>query len=283
MDKQKKDIAEGFSKSSDFWKRIYNVDRDDINTLYRLDMLDRKNAVFHLFDKYTCHGPCQILDVGCGPGIFLREAASRGHQVVGVDLSESMISNAKEILDKQNLAMALTVQADIEHLPFRDKSFDAIFCIGVLSYLPGDSNALNEIQRVVRKDGIVIVGLPNQLRLSVLADPYYYMHGISFLKKKRERDRGGEKSPVSVENFRRYLYWRLPRFFDLFNLKMVETIPIGFGPLTLRMKEFISEKYSLKIRRFIEKQAARGLFPVKLISNHWVICLKKSVSRPYHV
>jgi ubiquinone/menaquinone biosynthesis C-methylase UbiE len=277
MDYQKKRIAESFSKSSGFWKTIYDLDQSEINRHYSLDMIERKNAVFHLLDKYRHQGPCQILDIGCGPGIFLEEAASRGHHPVGIDLSESMVRKAEERLHQRDLSKAFAMQGDTEHLPFQDKSFDAVFCIGVLSYLPDDSEALDEIRRVVKDDGLVVIGLPNQLRLAMLFDPYYYFHGISFLKKKRERDRGGEKSSVTIENFRRYFFWRLPRLFGSHNLSIVETISIGFGPLTFWLKEALNEKCSLLLRQYLAKQASRSfLRMMRVLANHWVICLKKT-------
>jgi len=280
MNNQKKDIAEGFSKSSDFWQRIYTSDKDGISNFYRLDMIDRKTAVFDLLEKYMRHGPHQILDVGCGPGVFLEEAAARGHLAVGIDISESMVRKAEKMLHQRDLSAAFVLQGDVENLPFRDNIFDAVLCIGVTSYLPRDSDALLEIKRIVKEDGIVIMGLPNQLKLAVVLDPYYYFHGIRFLKKRRDRDRKNERSSLSIENYRRYVFWRFRRLFSPFNLRILETVSIGFGPLTFWLKEVIRETWSLMIRHSLTKLAARGVLPIKTFANHWVICLKKNAIRP---
>jgi SAM-dependent methyltransferase len=280
MNNQKKDIAEGFSKSSDFWQRIYTPDKDDIGKFYRLDMIDRKNAVFYLLEKYMRHGPYQILDVGCGPGVFLEEAAARGHLAVGIDLSESMVRKAGEMLHQRDLSAAFALHGDVEHLPFRDGTFDVVLCIGVTSYLPRDSDALFEIKRIVKEDGIVIMGLPNQLKLALFLDPYYYFHGIRSLKKRWDRDRTDERSSVSIENYRRYVFWRFGSLFGPFNLRILETIAVGFGPLTFWLKEVIRENWSLMIRHSLAKLAAHGVLPIKTFANHWVICLKKNAIRP---
>jgi len=265
-----------FSKRVDFWEKIYESEQNDLNRFYSLDMIERKDAVFKLLNKHRRQPPYKILDVGCGPGVFLRDAASLGHQVIGVDGAEAMVRKAEENLRKQGLTRARVFQADIENLPFPDNSFDIVLCIGVLSYLSSDDEALKEIRRVVRKNGMVILGLPNQLRLAQLFDPIYYLHFVTYIKKKRRRDRKGTRSTVSIDNFRRYLFWQLPGLFMPFGLSILDIIPVGFGPLTIWLKEFLDESLSLKLRQFLIGQSAKSkLCILKVFANHWVICLKK--------
>ena len=56
---------------------------------------------------------------------------------------------------------AVNIIADAHHLPFRNEVFDRVFCIEVLEHLNSPLKALNEIRRVLNKNGTIIVTVPN--------------------------------------------------------------------------------------------------------------------------
>jgi len=276
MGNYKKAIAKKFSELKDLWKIIYDPKQEKISKCLSLDMIKRKTAGFDLLDKYTNKGSLYVLDAGCGPGIFMEEAMNRGHHVVGVDISELMILQARNATKQKNGQITLCVQGDIEYLPFKNDSFHAIFCMGVLSYLPEDAECLRELHRVAKKDGFVIVGLPNMLRLAMLFDPYYYLQGFIFLWKKVFRDGNNGNESVNIDDFRRYFVWQLPVLFRSFNLRILEVINIGFGPMTIWKKEIMPEKFSLRVSQLLEKLVTkRSFFLLKAVANHWVVCLQK--------
>lgn len=62
---------------------------------------------------------------------------------------------------------AVTCVADAENLPFPDRRFDALACLGVVDRLPDPAAALAEACRVVRPDGVIVVSFLNRL------SPYY--------------------------------------------------------------------------------------------------------------
>ena len=55
------------------------------------------------------------------------------------------------------------VKADITNLPFEDKSFDIVFCNHVLEHIPDDSKAMQELYRVMKKGGMGIFQIPQDL------------------------------------------------------------------------------------------------------------------------
>ena len=278
MDNHKRVVASTFSGSKEFWTNIYDTNTKAISKCYSIDMIRRKDAVFHLLSKYTSHPALRILDVGCGPGIFVGEAASRGYNIVGVDITEPMVSGARDATNKFGSQIIGYAQGDIENLPFRNNSFDVIFCIGVLSYLAEDAKSINELKRVVKIEGFVIVGLPNWLRLPILFDPYYYLHRVFTYvwKKKLFHDRNQESELIGLKEYRRYFAWKLNNLFKNFNLNILEIKTIGFGPMTFWRKEFIPYKQSLKFSQLLEKLSSKPLlYFLKIFANHWVICLQK--------
>jgi SAM-dependent methyltransferase len=90
----------------------------------------------------------RLLDVACGPGALTAAAAKRGALAVGVDLSTRMLELARQSHPGIDFR-----EADIEHLPFADGSFDAVTCSFALGHLPYPERALAECVRVLRAGG----------------------------------------------------------------------------------------------------------------------------------
>lgn len=96
----------------------------------------------------------KILDVGCGDGYGTNKLHTLGHELIGVDISEEMITHAK----KKNSNIPFLV-ADVQDIPLEDKSVDAIVCINVLEWVEVPYHALKEFKRIVSKDGLLCVGI----------------------------------------------------------------------------------------------------------------------------
>lgn len=99
---------------------------------------------------------CTLLDVGCGTGELLKEIFNLGiaQQLSGIDISSKMIDIAKEKL-KETATLLL---GDSEELPFNEQSFDAVVCNDSFHHYPAPSKVIKEFARVLKKDGILIIG-----------------------------------------------------------------------------------------------------------------------------
>jgi ubiquinone/menaquinone biosynthesis C-methylase UbiE len=98
-----------------------------------------------------------VLDVGCGAGRHLVPLVRNGFRAVGADLSEQALA----LLDPRYSR----VVADVQRLPFSDRSFDAVTCYGVLQHLTlaGQVKAVDELFRVLRHQGLVFVEVAGRL------------------------------------------------------------------------------------------------------------------------
>jgi ubiquinone/menaquinone biosynthesis C-methylase UbiE len=99
-----------------------------------------------------------VLDVGCGTGYTACKIAKEyGSMVTGIDISEIMISKAKNRAKKEGLKEKVEFKvADVFNLPFEDDSFDIALLESVLTPIPGNKlYALREIIRVVTIEGII--------------------------------------------------------------------------------------------------------------------------------
>jgi SAM-dependent methyltransferase len=99
-----------------------------------------------------------VLDLGCGAGLDLVRFARAGARAVGVELSPRALAMARNYLAVSGLDATL-VQADAARLPIPDASFDLVFCHGVLSFVRDENAVVAEIRRVLRPDGIAILGV----------------------------------------------------------------------------------------------------------------------------
>jgi len=98
-----------------------------------------------------------VLDVGCGTGLLFSHVATQAEAVVGVDVSGKLLLQAKERAENFNVHL---VQADADHLPFKNSYFDMVFAFTVLQNMPKPAETLNELKRTAKHDGsIVVTGL----------------------------------------------------------------------------------------------------------------------------
>ncbi|MEU2348451.1 methyltransferase domain-containing protein [Modestobacter sp. NPDC049651] len=94
----------------------------------------------------------RVLDVGAGTGNAALAAARRGATVVASDLTPELLEQGRRRADAAQLAIEWQ-EADAEHLPFPDASFDAVLsCIGVM-FAPHHRAAADELVRVCRPGG----------------------------------------------------------------------------------------------------------------------------------
>jgi ubiquinone/menaquinone biosynthesis C-methylase UbiE len=101
-----------------------------------------------------------LLEVGCGTGHFTRWLGRRGLSTFGVDLSDSMLAEARR------LGSEALVRADARALPFADRSFDLVALIATLEFSAEPRRALRECIRVARQG--VIVGAFNRWSIYAL-------------------------------------------------------------------------------------------------------------------
>lgn len=102
----------------------------------------------------------RVLDVGCGPGLAVADAAARGGRVVGVDASPTMVGHAR----RRNRAAIRRGQVEIHHadatrLPFPDASFSKVGSLNSLQFWPDPERGLAELHRVLEPGGQVAVVL----------------------------------------------------------------------------------------------------------------------------
>ncbi len=98
------------------------------------------------------------LEVGCGTGIYTRHWVNTSGKTCGLDLSSMMLKRAASKIREDKLVL---VQADAEWLPFKDSSFDAVLSVNLLEHLDNIPLALEEMRRVCKNGGKIVISMPN--------------------------------------------------------------------------------------------------------------------------
>jgi SAM-dependent methyltransferase len=117
-----------------------------------------------------------LLDIGCGSGIFLPELTKHCERLYACDFHPHL-DKPLAMMRAENLPANL-IRADARALPFASESMDAIICMSVLEHLHDLQSPADEFYRVLRPGGVAIIGVPVEnlmteamLRVSYLALP----------------------------------------------------------------------------------------------------------------
>jgi ubiquinone/menaquinone biosynthesis C-methylase UbiE len=154
-----------------------------------------------------------VLDVGCGTGALLTRLMNdcRASRLTGVDASGGMLDIARERLSPD---VALR-ECWAEQLPFDDCSFDTVVSCNMFHFIRRPSDALNEMLRVLRPNGVVIITdwCDDYLTCKLCdiylrwVDPSHFrMYGVS---KCRELLEAANAKEIEIDKYKITLLWGL--------------------------------------------------------------------------
>jgi ubiquinone/menaquinone biosynthesis C-methylase UbiE len=133
-----------------------------MSRLFYNEMLDHLEVPF---DKSL-----KLLDIACGNGHLLHEAEKRVASF-GMDISRVGIARAGQVAAKSELQVGIA-----ENLPYANCCFDYVVCLGSLEHFLDMQKALQEMHRVVKKNGRILLLVPNNdyLVFKVIGKPPLY-------------------------------------------------------------------------------------------------------------
>ncbi len=247
-----------FEDRATFWKEVYDQ-RGVFAEIHR----DRHAAALGWIDSLALPAGSQALEIGCGAGFLAIALAQRGWRVQAIDSAESMLALARRHAEEAAVADSLTLaQGDVYALAVPDGSCDLVIALGVLPWLEQPSRALQEMARVTRPGGFVIVSTANRTGLPGLLDPWLNP-AIAPLKRglKRVLERAGlyHKSPGGPPS-KTYHYCRfIDRAMKQAGLIKTRCMTRGFE-FTLFRHPFLPEPFATWLHHRLQHLADRGIF-----------------------
>ena len=143
ISRNSRDVAEYYDK----WAKDYNTTLDS----WQYDAPKKTAAII----REMISGDAEVLDAGCGTGMCGKALSEQGFTVIdGVDISEVSLHQA----EKSGVYRSLKkVNMQELPLPIDENKYDALSCVGVMTYLEDSYNILKEFSRLVKPGSPVSV------------------------------------------------------------------------------------------------------------------------------
>ena len=175
----------------------------------------------YIQDRYNLQPNMKLLDIGCGSCIHLRMFRLLGLDAYGVD---KRIEIDDEKVKKCNI--------ENEKLPFKDNSFDVIFSKSLLEHVQDPDNFIKESYRVLRKNGIIIILVPDwKSQLKHYWDDYTHCKAWTYK---------GLKDCLIINNFRNVeceYFYQLPFVWKHSYIGKIVTKIVSILPDSLKWKD----------------------------------------------
>lgn len=202
-------MSQEFSDNNEY-KYFSNTDLDRINENYMIPVFK------DILKNYTFNN---VLDYGCGNGIFGITFKQRNNSLYGVDASSYALSDAlKRGYDKTEQITDFCVDS----LPFEDESFDFILCKDVLEHLLDPAQVLKECQRLLKKDGLLLVHVPNHFPI---VDRFRFL----FSSNLDTQNYFPDAKEWDFPHIRFYTYRGLNDFLESYGFKIIQSFSDYFG------------------------------------------------------
>ena len=147
----------------------------------------------------------RILDLGCGYGRYTIPLAEMGHDIEGIDITQSLVVKARSAAKERNLVVKFTV-GDMRSLPFLDKSYDVAICMwstfSELSEAVDQKRAIEEMMRVLKDKGFALIEVRNNRKSGV--DRKYQIEGVEGVPsfKHTTKSLQGLMVNLNIQNYR---------------------------------------------------------------------------------
>jgi ubiquinone/menaquinone biosynthesis C-methylase UbiE len=115
----------------------------------------------------------RLLELGVGTGYYsceLAEWVGPGGTLELFDLQQKFLDHTMRTAADRGLTNLVPTQGDATQLPYEDASIDAVILTAVLGEIPDQAAALQEIRRVLKPDGRLVVG-------ELFGDPHFTSRG----------------------------------------------------------------------------------------------------------
>jgi ubiquinone/menaquinone biosynthesis C-methylase UbiE len=144
------DLLRAFARVWELRNSIESADYDERAFYSRIPLQRYWQRERHRIITAMARGAGRTLDVGCGSSVILQSL----NYAVGVDVS------ANKLRYMRQYAVPL-VRGSIIALPLRDAGFDCVVCSQVIHNLPADPAIFDELTRVLRPGGLLVLGTPD--------------------------------------------------------------------------------------------------------------------------
>ncbi len=152
----KKFLTRVYSESYfNFWKGTSPTLTDKVKSEVRKMKRETFGEYLKIISKHHKLKGSKLLDIGCATGYLLELAQEKGCDCSGVEVSSFAAKEASKKFPKR------IFNGTIEQAKYKDKQFDIITMIDLLEHVTDPIKTLNEVKRILKPDGYILIVTPN--------------------------------------------------------------------------------------------------------------------------
>jgi SAM-dependent methyltransferase len=249
-------------KQKSFYEDVKFPNYDDIDNFSSLIDKSEKSILPKLLDDQLPYNS-KILEVGCGTGQLTNFLKRYGRTLVGTDISIESLKLAEKFREENEIDNVRFIRMNLFKPCFKEESFDVIISNGCLHHTHSTEEAFKSISKLLKKDGLIIVGLYHKYG-RMLTNVRQYLIGLfgdslKFLDKRN--------IDTSISKGKRYAWfndqYKNPKehshtFFEVLNwfknenIEFLSSIPFtNFeSEISLFNSSKINSKFEIRIKEF---------------------------------
>jgi ubiquinone/menaquinone biosynthesis C-methylase UbiE len=247
-------VSTYFHTHAAYWRELY-ASEDLQATIIR----ERHTAVLQWIDDLPLPVGARVLEVGCGAGLLSSTLALRGFSVQAIDLVQEMVEQARSQAAECGAAGRLQVaMGDAQALAFPDGIFDLVVAIGVIPWVDHPIRAIQEMARVTRPGGCLLMSSANRIGLSSQLDPMANPELTSLKRRLKELlARAGHPLPRPTLEY--HSNRRIDSVLTQAGLVKMRGRTLGFGPFTLLHRRVLPNSLGLALHHWLQSLADHGV------------------------
>jgi ubiquinone/menaquinone biosynthesis C-methylase UbiE len=256
-----------FRDESSYWEEIY--ERDGIKEAIHQERL---RAALAMVDALALTRNSRVLDAGCGAGYATIALAQRSLAVDALDPVEAMVRTTRRRASEAGAQVAVQI-GDVHALPFPDGRFALLVALGVLPWLPALDKPLEEMARVLRPGGHLIVTVDCLWQLRHAVDPLRTPL-LQWLKPRLHKVLEACGRPLKVRSHMTSLR-AVRQALAVHGFEERCGVALGFGPFTFFGRDILPRSIGLKLERRLQSLANRDAPLLRSTGSQYLVLARK--------
>jgi ubiquinone/menaquinone biosynthesis C-methylase UbiE len=203
--------------------------------------------------------------------------AKDGYTVDAMDSTPAMLHITEQNARAHGVDNHIRVHlADLHALPFEARAFDLVVAIGVMPWLHSERVAFEEMQRVLKPDGYLLITADNDARLIRTLDPASCpLFAPLRMIAKRVLQRFGRWSPASGFQAKRHDRHEVHRLMNRSGFQELQSCTLGFGPFTFFGRRLFADSMGARIHRGLQRLASSPRSPFRWTGSQYLVLAAK--------